>query len=72
MNSIDYEKLVRNLVLNANISISDVVVLETTEKSISIEFKNRNLIIKEYDPKGIDDTNWRRFFVQIFTTLIQK
>lgn len=71
-----YEVLVKDLVLNTNFFSqdgTDAILLETTKNSIQIEFKNKNLIIKEFsNPSEEFESLWKRILFQIFKTFSEK
>jgi hypothetical protein len=71
--NINYEKVVRSLVVQANQFLSeDIVLLECTDKYIRIEFVKINLFFKEYAPQGMNDYIWKRLLIECFNNLSGK
>lgn len=71
--NINYEKVVRSLVNQANQFLpEDIVFLEVTDEYIRIEFIKPNLFFKEYAPKGMNDYIWKILLFECFNNLIKK
>ena len=71
-NNVNYEKLTKSLVYNTNVFLEKpIVIIEETNDSVSIEFINKNLIVKEIFSGILNNEGWRRLYFNMFKSLIK-